>query len=80
MLGVRNARFDEGVSNHIKITLHSMDFWTVKNITGRLLVGLRWWNFVDEEGQNHWKYESAKVRGRRIERLEDIWELFASSK
>lgn len=44
-----------------EITLHSMDFWTVKNITGRLLVGLRWWNFVDEDGQNHWKYESAKV-------------------
>jgi hypothetical protein len=21
----------------------SMDFWTVKNVTGRLLVGLRWW-------------------------------------
>lgn len=24
------------------LTLLSMDFWTVKNITGRLLVGLRW--------------------------------------
>ncbi|GMR36317.1 hypothetical protein PMAYCL1PPCAC_06512, partial [Pristionchus mayeri] len=46
------------------ITLHSMDFWTVKNITGRLLVGLRWWNFVDEEGHNHWKYESAKDPSR----------------
>lgn len=38
-----------------------MDFWAVKNITGRLLVGLRWWNFVDNEGNNHWRYESAKV-------------------
>ncbi|VDK72811.1 unnamed protein product [Cylicostephanus goldi] len=41
-----------------------MDFWTVKNITGRLLVGLRWWNFVDENGNNHWKFESAKDTSR----------------
>lgn len=26
------------------ILLSSLDFWTVKNITGRLLVGLRWWS------------------------------------
>ena len=38
-----------------------MDFWTVKNITGRLLVGLRWWNYVDDEGKSHWVYESRKV-------------------
>ncbi|GAB1604712.1 Golgi apparatus membrane protein TVP23 homolog B-like isoform X1 [Argonauta hians] len=38
----------------------SMDFWTVKNITGRLLVGLRWWNYIDESGVSHWVYESRK--------------------
>ncbi|VDM73378.1 unnamed protein product, partial [Strongylus vulgaris] len=48
----------------IILTLLSMDFWTVKNITGRLLVGLRWWNFVDENGNNHWKFESAKDLSR----------------
>jgi hypothetical protein len=42
------------------LSLLSADFWTVKNITGRLLVGLRWWNFVDAEGRNHWKFESSK--------------------
>jgi len=26
------------------ILLCSLDFWIVKNITGRLLVGLRWWS------------------------------------
>ncbi|VDN03178.1 unnamed protein product [Thelazia callipaeda] len=46
------------------LILLSMDFWTVKNITGRLLVGLRWWNFVDAEGNNHWRYESAKDMSR----------------
>lgn len=30
----------------IIVLLLSFDFWTVKNISGRLLVGLRWWNHV----------------------------------
>jgi len=42
------------------ICLLSVDFWTVKNISGRLLVGLRWWNFVDSEGTSHWRFESRK--------------------
>lgn len=43
------------------ILLLSCDFWTVKNITGRLMVGLRWWNQVDDDGQSHWLFESRKV-------------------
>uniref|UniRef100_A0A0K8TNT8 Golgi apparatus membrane protein TVP23 homolog n=1 Tax=Tabanus bromius TaxID=304241 RepID=A0A0K8TNT8_TABBR len=42
------------------VLLLSADFWTVKNITGRLLVGLRWWNYVDDEGKSHWVFESKK--------------------
>jgi len=38
-----------------------MNFWTVKNITGRLLVGLRYWNYVDKTGNNHGIFESRKV-------------------
>jgi len=49
------------VSFVIIIMLLSVDFWTVKNITGRLLVGLRWWNYVDEDGVSHWMFESRKV-------------------
>ncbi len=30
----------------IIVLLMSFDFWTVKNVSGRLLVGLRWWNKV----------------------------------
>ncbi|CAD5215663.1 unnamed protein product [Bursaphelenchus xylophilus] len=48
----------------ILLLLLSADFWTVKNISGRLLVGLRWWNFVDAEGKNHWRFESAKDPSR----------------
>ena len=40
------------------ILLLAFDFWTVKNITGRLLVGLRWWNYVGEDGTSKWKFES----------------------
>jgi len=29
--------------------------------TGRILVGLRWWNHVDSEGKSHWIYEARKV-------------------
>ncbi len=43
------------------ILLLAVDFWTVKNVTGRLLVGLRWWNKVDEDGTSTWMFESKKV-------------------
>ncbi|KAL0482972.1 hypothetical protein AKO1_014870 [Acrasis kona] len=42
----------------ICILFISFDFWTVKNITGRLMVGLRWWNEVQEDGSNVWRFES----------------------
>lgn len=45
----------------IVVLLLSADFWTVKNISGRILVGLRWWNYIDDEGVSHWMYESRKV-------------------
>lgn len=45
------------------ILLLAVDFWVVKNITGRLLVGLRWWAQVDldaAEGtdETRWIFES----------------------
>jgi hypothetical protein len=40
------------------ILLLTFDFWTVKNITGRLMVGLRWWNEVQPDGTSVWKFES----------------------
>uniref|UniRef100_A0ABI7XLX9 Golgi apparatus membrane protein TVP23 homolog n=2 Tax=Felis catus TaxID=9685 RepID=A0ABI7XLX9_FELCA len=42
------------------ILLLSCDFWAVKNVTGRLMVGLRWWNHIDEDGKSHWVFESRK--------------------
>lgn len=48
------------------ILLLAVDFWVVKNITGRLLVGLRWWAQVDLEAvdgtddtdETRWIFES----------------------
>jgi hypothetical protein len=40
----------------------AFDFWTVKNISGRLLVGLRWWNEINEDGTNSWLFESKDNR------------------
>lgn len=58
MLG---ARAMEGIMvTVVCILLLAADFWVVKNITGRLLVGLRWWNKVDPvTGQTSWIFESA---------------------
>jgi hypothetical protein len=34
----------------------AIDFWIVKNLAGRLLVGLRWWIDFDENGEESWKF------------------------
>ena len=35
-------------------------------MSGRLLVGLRWWNEVSESGGNEWKFESLQEGQRTI--------------
>lgn len=35
----------------------AIDFWIVKNLSGRLLVGLRWWIDFDANGEEQWKFE-----------------------
>lgn len=34
------------------------DFWVVQNVTGRLLVALRWRNKVNDDGTEQWVFES----------------------
>jgi len=45
----------------IIILLLSADFWCVKNVTGRLLVGLRWINRIEADGSSVWEYEARKI-------------------
>mmetsp|Transcript_2634 Transcript_2634/g.10526 ORF Transcript_2634/g.10526 Transcript_2634/m.10526 type:complete len:198 (-) Transcript_2634:102-695(-) len=40
------------------------DFWVTQNVSGRLLVGLRWWNEVAEDGSSVWRYDSLSDMGR----------------
>lgn len=47
----------------VTVTLLAFDFWTVKNVTGRLLVGLRWWNEVGDDGTTQtWRFETISDR------------------
>lgn len=44
----------------VTILLLAADFYYLKNIAGRRLVGLRWWNEVEgQSGDSHWVFESA---------------------
>lgn len=43
------------------VILAVCDFWTVKNVTGRILVGLRWWNEIQEDGSEVIRYETADL-------------------
>lgn len=43
------------------VLLVSADFWNLKNISGRLLVGLRWWN------------ETHLVEGTTTGEIENVW-------
>ena len=43
------------------ILLLAADFYYLKNIAGRRLVGLRWWNEVDPStGESKWVFESSE--------------------
>ena len=47
----------------ITLLLLSLDFYYLKNIAGRRLVGLRWWNEVDTAtGDSHWVFESRETQ------------------
>eukprot|EP01065_Artemidia_motanka_P025621 TRINITY_DN305_c3_g1_i1.p2 TRINITY_DN305_c3_g1~~TRINITY_DN305_c3_g1_i1.p2 ORF type:complete len:239 (+),score=88.89 TRINITY_DN305_c3_g1_i1:89-805(+) len=54
---------DSFVTSFIAVVLLlAADFWCTKNVTGRVLVGLRWWNYVREDGESEWVFESLPDR------------------
>ena len=58
-----NSKPGDGQAHFITLTVISIlllaaDFWVVKNVTGRLLVGLRWWNQVHDD-DTKWIFECA---------------------
>lgn len=51
----------------LTLLLLSADFYYLKNIAGRRLVGLRWWNEVNTAtGDSHWVFESSDPNIRII--------------
>lgn len=49
------------------LLLLSADFYFLKNIAGRRLVGLRWWNEVNtSNGESHWVFETSDMETRTI--------------
>lgn len=38
-------------------------FRIMQNVAGRTLVGLRYWNQVDDDGESYWVFESRDVSG-----------------
>ncbi|KAL8453767.1 hypothetical protein Emed_000708 [Eimeria media] len=49
----------------LTLVLLSLDFWTVKNISGRKLVGLCWQHRVGDDGEAEWVFQKAPA-DRRI--------------
>ncbi|KAK3077665.1 Golgi apparatus membrane protein tvp23, partial [Coniosporium uncinatum] len=51
----------------VTVLLLAADFYYLKNIAGRRLVGLRWWNEVDmQSGDSKWVFESAEPGSRIV--------------
>ncbi len=49
---------NEALTFIIIVIFSAFDFWFVKNVSGRILVGLRWWSEVKEDGTETWIFES----------------------
>jgi len=54
----RHVSGDYVITFIVTVVATALDFWTVKNVTGRILVGLRWWNDIKEDGSSAWVFES----------------------
>jgi hypothetical protein len=57
--------------DYIVIILSAFDFWTVKNISGRLLVGLRWWSEVRADGTDNWVFETKFIPEDKVSQFND---------
>ncbi|KQK07361.1 Golgi apparatus membrane protein-like protein ECHIDNA isoform X1 [Brachypodium distachyon] len=57
----------------ITVLLAALDFWVVKNVSGRILVGLRWWNEIDDDGNSVWKFECLDAESLARMNKKDSW-------
>ncbi|OMO64057.1 hypothetical protein CCACVL1_22085 [Corchorus capsularis] len=57
----------------ITVVLCALDFWVVKNVSGRILVGLRWWNEINDQGESVWKFECLDQESLARINQKDSW-------
>nr|POF08097.1 golgi apparatus membrane protein-like protein echidna [Quercus suber] len=57
----------------VTVLLAALDFWVVKNVSGRILVGLRWWNEINDLGESVWKFESLDQESMARMNKKDSW-------
>ncbi|KAH9620965.1 hypothetical protein KSS87_017586 [Heliosperma pusillum] len=57
----------------VTVFLAALDFWVVKNVSGRILVGLRWWNEINDLGESVWKFESLDQESLARMSKKDSW-------
>ncbi|GER43998.1 Golgi apparatus membrane protein tvp23 [Striga asiatica] len=57
----------------VTVLLAALDFWVVKNVSGRILVGLRWWNEINEDGESVWKFECLDQESLARMNKKDSW-------
>ncbi|XP_021279757.1 Golgi apparatus membrane protein-like protein ECHIDNA [Herrania umbratica] len=57
----------------ITVVLAALDFWVVKNVSGRILVGLRWWNEINDQGESVWRFECLDEQSLARINKKDSW-------
>ncbi|GER55947.1 Golgi apparatus membrane protein tvp23, partial [Striga asiatica] len=57
----------------VTVLLAALDFWVVKNVSGRILVGLRWWNEINDNGESVWKFECLDQESMARMNKKDSW-------
>ncbi|KAK1664668.1 hypothetical protein QYE76_052827 [Lolium multiflorum] len=57
----------------VTVFLAALDFWVVKNVSGRILVGLRWWNEINDEGNSVWMFECLDEQSLARMNKKDSW-------
>jgi hypothetical protein len=64
---INHVQFHSVLVFILTLILLAIDFYYLKNIAGRRLVGLRWWNEVNTDtGESHWVFESSSPETRTI--------------
>ncbi|GLT71574.1 hypothetical protein SLA2020_435830 [Shorea laevis] len=57
----------------VTVLLAALDFWVVKNVSGRILVGLRWWNEINDLGESVWRFECLDQESLARMNKKDSW-------